>query len=129
MKLFRFFACVVVLCSMATLNSCQKDDINKMRTVSPISTKGTLEFRVVAGARQELPGVALSIAANEFDLHHGTYVATRVTDVKGRADFGLLNQGEYFYKAEAMYNGKRLYKEGIVQVQAGRELIRDVVLK
>jgi hypothetical protein len=129
MKLFRLFACVLVLCSMATFNSCQKDDMDEPRYASPIKTKGGLLFHVVDGQRQEIEGVIMSIARSEFDLHHSTYIATRVTDIKGRADFGQLTKGDYFYSAEVIMDGRRYYREGVVHVQVEKDVIRDVVMK
>jgi len=131
MKLFKLITCVIVLCSMATLNGCRKDDINETgSSTSPnLSIKGGLAFHVINSSGQDIQGATISIALSQYDLNTGTYLATRITDDHGRADFGLLNQGNYYYKADYSVGDMSFHGEGVVQVQSGENLTQELTLQ
>lgn len=131
MKLFRFFAFVIVLCSMATLNSCQKNDIDETgQSTSPnLNYRGGLAFHVVNGSSSNIQGVTISIALTQQELETGTYLSTKITDANGRADFGLLNQDNYYYRADITINNIPYHGEGVVQVQGGENLLQELTLQ
>ncbi len=131
MKLFKFFACVLVLCSMATLQSCQKNDIDETgSSTSPnLSYRGGLAFHVVNGSNADIQGVTISVALTQQELNSGTYLATRITDANGKVDFGLLNQDNYYYRADITINNIPYHGEGVVQVQGGENLMQELTLQ
>lgn len=131
MKLFRFFACVIVLCSMATLQGCQKNDIDESgSSTSPnLSFRGGLAFHVINGSGAPIQGVTLSIALTQEEVNNGTYLATRITDANGKVDFGLLNQDNYYYRADITINNVPYHGEGVVQVQGGENLTQELTLE
>lgn len=131
MKIFRLITGIFVLCSMVTLTSCQKEDINETgSSTSPnLSYRGGLAFHVVNGAGQDIQGVTLSIALTQQELNTGTYLSTRVTDGSGKVDFGLLNQDNYYYRADITINNVPYHGEGVVQVQGGENLLQELTLE
>jgi len=131
MKLIKLITCVIVLCSMATLNGCRKDDINETGTsTSPnLSDRGGLAFHVVNAAGDDIQGVTISIALSQYDLSTGTYLSTKITDANGWADFGLLNAGNYYYKADYSVGNSVFHGEGVVQVQRGINITQELTLQ
>jgi hypothetical protein len=131
MKLSRLFASVLVLCSLVTLSSCQKNDIDETgSSTSPnLSFRGGLAFHVVDGSGNDIQGVTISIALTQSELNSGTYLATRVTDGNGKVDFGLLNQDNYYYRADVTINNIPYHGEGVVQVQGGENLSQELTLE
>jgi len=131
MNIFRLITSAVVLCSMFTLTSCQKEDINETgSSTSPnLSYRGGLAFHVVNGSDQNIQGVTLSIALTQSELNSGTYLQTKVTDADGKVDFGLLNQDNYYYRADITINNIPYHGEGVVQVQGGENLMQELTLE
>lgn len=131
MKFFRFFAFVLVLGSMATLQSCQKNDIDESgSSTSPnLSLRGGLAFHVINGSGDRIQGVTLSIALTQAESNNGTFLATRITDANGKVDFGLLNQDNYYYRADITINNIPYHGEGVVQVQGGENLTQELTLE
>jgi hypothetical protein len=131
MKLVKILTCVIFLCSAAMLNSCQKDDINPSgSSTSPnLSQRGGLLFKVTDEGGDPLKGVTLSIAESERDLASGKFLITRDTDLKGKADFGMLNAGEYYYHADIAIRDMHYHGEGMVRVQAGQNLTQELTLR
>lgn len=131
MKIFRLITGVIVLCSMVTLTSCQKENIDESgSSTSPnLSFRGGLSFHVINGSGQDIQGVTLSIALTQSELNSGTYLATKVTDGSGKADFGLLNQDNYYYRADITINNIPYHGEGVVQVQGGENLLQELTLE
>jgi hypothetical protein len=131
MKLFKLFACVLVLYSMATLQSCQKNDIDQSgASTSPnLSFRGGLAFHVINTSGADIQGVTISIALSQDELNTGTYLATRITDANGKADFGLLNQDNYYYRADITINNIPYHGEGVLQVQGGENLLQELTLE
>lgn len=131
MKLVKMITCVIVLCSAAMLTSCKKDEINPSgQSTSPnLSLRGGLIFKVIDEGGNPIQGVTLSIALSERDLANGTFLATKYTDVKGKADFGMLNAGNYYYQADITMREIHYHGEGVVQVQAGETLTQELTLR
>ena len=122
---------MMIICSVTLLNSCGKEDIDPSgQSTSPnLSTRGGLAFKVVDGAGSPIEGVTLRIALSQTDMATGTYLATRYTDDNGRADFGLLNAGNYYYRADYTLNDVTYHGEGVVQVQSGENLTQELTLR
>lgn len=123
--------CVIVLCSAAMITGCAKDDaINETgQSTSPnLSLRGGLAFKVVDGNHTPIQGVTVSIALTQTDLSNGVYLYTKITDSAGKADFGLLNAGNYYYRADITINDVAYHGEGVVQVQAGENLTQELTL-
>jgi len=120
----------MVLCGMATLNSCSKD-VNETgsSTFPNLSDRGGLAFHVINSSGQDIQGATISIALTQYDLATGRYLGTRVTNDHGRADFGLLNPGNYYYKADYTVGDNVFHGEGVVQVQSGQNLTQELTLQ
>jgi len=131
MKPVKMIMYVIVLCGMATLTSCQKDDITESgQSTSPnLSFRGGLAFHVVDGAGNAISGTTISIALTQSELNTGTYLSTKVTGSDGRADFGLLNADNYYYRADVTINSVPYHGEGVVQVQGGENLTQELTLQ
>jgi len=131
MKLVKIITCIIVLCSAAMLNSCKKDDINPsgQSTAPNLSPRGGLIFKVVNESGDPIPGVTISIALSQRDLGFGTNQVTKYTDVKGKADFGMLNAGTYYYKADVSIRETHYHGEGVVQVESGETLTQELTLR
>jgi 5-hydroxyisourate hydrolase-like protein (transthyretin family) len=113
------------------INGCKKDDdINQTgQSTSPnLNIRGGLAFRVVDGSSNPMAGVTISLALSQTELNNGTYLSTKITDANGRADFGLLNSGNYYYRADVTINSVAYHGEGVVQVQAGENLTQELTL-
>lgn len=131
MKIFKLITYVIVLTSITTLVSCNKEDINETgSSTSPnLSNRGGLAFHVIDGSGNNIQGVTVSIALTQYDLSTGTYLGTRITDANGRGDFGLMNSGNYYYKADYSINNVAFHGEGVVQVQSGENLTQELTLE
>lgn len=131
MKLFRLFAYALILCSSVSLASCDKNDIDESgSTTSPnLSYRGGLAFHVINGSGQDIQGVTIAIALSQSELNNGTYLSSRITGSDGRVDFGLLNQGNYYYKADITINNVPYHGEGVIQVQGGQNLSQELTLE
>lgn len=129
--MFKLIASAVVLISMVSFTSCKKEDINETgSSTSPnLSYRGGLAFHVVNGSEQPIQGVTLSIALTQSELNSGTYLQTKVTDADGKVDFGLLNQDNYYYRADVTINNIPYHGEGVVQVQGGENLLQELTLE
>lgn len=131
MKILKIITCIVVVCGMSALTGCKKEDINETgSTTTPnLSTRGGLAFHIVDGSGNNIQGVTINIALSQSDLASGTYLGSRITGSDGRADFGLLNSGNYYYKADVTINNVPFHGEGVVQVQAGENLTQELTLE
>jgi hypothetical protein len=131
MKRVKLFTWLILLCSVVMINGCKKDDdINQTgQSTSPnLNIRGGLAFRVVDGSSNPMAGVTISLALSQTELNNGTYLSTKITDANGRADFGLLNSGNYYYRADVTINSVAYHGEGVVQVQAGENLTQELTL-
>lgn len=131
MKLTRFITCVIVLCSAVLINGCQKDNIDETgTTTSPtVSLKGGLAFRVKDAGGNPIAGTTISIAVSKYDLDNHVYLATHITDEHGFADFGLLNEGNYYYTADVTIGDMAFHGEGVVQVQRSVTTTQQLTLQ
>lgn len=104
----------VILC-ISVLHGCFKDPV-----IPPpdVSYKGGLAFKAINNRGNPIQGVTISIALSQEELHNGIYLGTRYTDADGRADFGLVNAGTYYYRADILIDDISFHLEGVVLVKA-----------
>ena len=100
--------------------NCSKEDA---------ATTGGLVIKVqLDGSTGFLTGAASGLATSENNLSDGIYLQDIVTDADGKADFGQLNPGNYFYDAEKTVAGTYYYADGQVQVVAGTDLELTLII-
>jgi hypothetical protein len=131
MKFVKSIASCLIICSIALMTSCRKDDITESgsTTTPTVSFRGGLAFKVKDSNGNPISGTTLSIALSQSELNSGTYLATRTTGSDGRADFGMLNAGNYYYRADVTINNIPYHGEGVVQVQASENLEQELTLQ
>lgn len=131
MKLTRLITCVIVLCSAVLMNGCQKDNIDETGTTTTptVSLKGGLAFKVKDSGGNPIAGVTINIAVSRYDFDNHVYLATRITDQHGHADFGLLNEGNYYYTADVAIDNMHFHGEGVVQVQRSVSTVKELTLQ
>lgn len=131
MKRIKLLTWLILLCSAVMINGCKKDDdiTQSGQSTSPnLNIRGGLAFRVVDGSSNPMAGVTISLALSQTELNNGTYLYTKITDSNGRADFGLLNSGNYYYRADITINNVDYHGQGVIQVQAGENLTQQLTL-
>ncbi len=131
MKTFKFIIVGLMICSVAALTGCRKDDIQPTdQDTSPnFSTRGGLAFKVKNQGGNPVEGATVGIALSQGELITNNYLATRITNSSGMADFGLLNAGNYYYEVDVTINSVQYHGEGVVQVQAGENLVQELTLQ
>lgn len=117
--------CFFILCLMAIVTGCVKDPI-----IPPVeeSHTGGLAFRVMNDHGIPIQGVTISISLSQENLRDGIYIATEYTDSNGKADFGLLNEGIYHYRADFINNDISFHVEGVVEVKPDVNITQEVQL-
>jgi hypothetical protein len=131
MKTFRNMMAGLVICSLAVLTGCRKDDIQPTdQDTSPnFSTRGGLVFVVKNQAGNAVSGATVGIALSSGELVTNSYLASRTTGSDGRADFGKMNADNYYYEVDVTINSTTYHGEGVVQVQAGVDLEQELTLQ
>ncbi len=112
--------------------SCKKEnniEPSGQSTSPNLSTKGGLAFNVKNSAGSGVPNAKIDLAVSQQDLNSGTYLATKTTDANGKADFGKLNGGNYYYKVAVTVGTTPYHGEGVVQVQNGQDIEQTVTLQ
>ena len=111
----------VLLFGITTLfTNCSKEDA---------ATTGGLVIKVqLDGSTGFLTGAMSGLATSENNLDDGIYLQDITTDADGKADFGQLNPGNYFYDAEKTVAGTNYYADGQVQVVAGTDLELTLII-
>lgn len=131
MTIAKIIARGLIICSIAVLGACKKDDITPSgQSTSPnLSFRGGLAFHVTDGSGNPVQGATLAISLSQSELNSGTYLAQRSTGSDGRADFGLLNSGNYYYKVDVTINNVPFHGDGVVQVQGGENLTQELTVQ
>ena len=130
MKTIKMIVTAIFICSICVLPGCKKDVApSGQTTYNNFSSLGGLKFHVKTNAGMDIPNATVGIALSQADLVTNTYLASRITDSKGNADFGKLNSGNYYYEADVTIGSTRYHGEGIVQVQAGIDLVQELTVQ
>lgn len=110
-------------------SSCKKETTNTT-VLPPTPTTGGLVVKVqLQGSTGFLSGVDVGLATSQENLDNGIYLLEKTTDASGKANFGQLNPGNYYYDAETTIGSDTYYGEGQIQIVAGRndELILPII--
>jgi hypothetical protein len=109
----KFILFAFLLIGMASgLTGCKKD---------PILTTGGLTVKVkLAGSTGFLTGVDVGLATSLQNLDNSIYLQDIQTDASGKADFGQLSPGNYYYDCFTIIGSDDYYGEGQVQIIAGQ---------
>lgn len=134
MKTRKFFTVVLttlVICATAMVSGCRKDDITPsgQDTNPNLSNRGGLAFIVKNQAGQRVQGATVGIALSQGELITNNYLASRITDANGFADFGKLNPGNYYYEVDVTIGSTSYHGEGVIQVQAGVDVTQELTLQ
>lgn len=134
MKTRKFFTVVLttlVICATAMVSGCRKDDINPtgQDTNPNLSNRGGLAFIVKNQAGQRVQGATVGIALSQGELITNNYLASRISDANGLADFGKLNPGNYYYEVDVTIGSTSYHGEGVIQVQAGVDITQELTLQ
>lgn len=108
-----------------TIASCKKEDGNETTTPT-LSDKGGLAFKVKDDEGEAITNATISIAVSQADLDDGKFLATKQTNSEGKADFGRYNAGDYYYEVD-IPRTIPFHKEGVVQLQSGKDLELEVI--
>jgi hypothetical protein len=108
----------------AGFSGCKKDE------PEPAKTTGGLVVKVqLKGSTGFLTGVQVGLATSQINLDNSVYLQDKATDASGKADFGQLNPGNYYYDCETTIAGTLYYGEGQIQIVAGTDLELTLVLE
>jgi|GEM_PF-5497112 len=131
MKTFKMIVAGLILCSMTLFTSCKKEDVQPTgQTTTPtLSTRGGLAFRVKTNTGAAVQGATIGIALSQSELVTNNYLATRTTDGNGYADFGKLNADNYYYEVDVTVNNTAYHGEGVLQIQAGEDLVQELTIQ
>jgi hypothetical protein len=129
-KFFKVILTTLVICATAMVTGCQKDDISPsgQDTNPNLSNRGGLAFNIKNAAGDPVSGATVGITLSQGELVTNNYLASRITDGSGHADFGKLNPGNYYYEADVTIGSTSYHGEGVLQVQAGVDLTQDLTL-
>ena len=94
--------------------NCSKED--------PATTGGFIVKVKLDGSTGFLTNVLVGLATSEQNLNNSVYLQDLDTDADGKADFGQLNPGNYFYDCYHEVGSDDYYGEGQVQIIAGENL-------
>jgi hypothetical protein len=134
MKTRKFFTVVLttlVICATAMISGCRKDDIapTGQDTNPNLSNRGGLAFIVKDQAGNRVQGATVGITLSQGELLTNNYLASRITDGNGSADFGKLNPGNYYYEVDVTISSTTYHGEGVLQVQAGVDITQELTLQ
>lgn len=122
---------IVLILGATLFTSCKKktdDTTTSTTSTGTMANVGGLKFVTKLTDGTLVPGATINIAPSQSDLDNDNFVATRITDSNGAADFGKLNAGNYYYKASSGSGFSTKNGNGIVQIQAGQNVAKDIVL-
>ena len=134
MKTRKFFTVVLttlVICATAMISGCRRDDITPsgQDTNPNLSNRGGLAFIVKDQTANRVQGATVGITLSQGELITNNYLASRITDGNGLADFGKLNPGNYYYEVDVTIGSTTYHGEGVIQVQAGIDLTQELTLQ
>jgi hypothetical protein len=124
MKFKNFILSSLLLCFVFTFGSCKKEEAKSNATTGGLVVKVQL-----AGSTGYLTGVDVGIATSLDNLDNGVYLNEKITNANGKADFGQLNPGNYYYDCYHIIGSDEYYGEGQVQVTAGKNLELTLILE
>jgi hypothetical protein len=129
-KIFRIIITTLVICTTAMVAGCKKDNISPsgQDTNPNLSNRGGLAFNIKNTAGNPVSGASVGITLSQGELATNNYLASRITDSNGYADFGKLNPGNYYYEADVTIGNTSYHGEGVLQVQAGVDLTQDLTV-
>ena len=115
MKLKTIFLSALLLGFVFTLGNCKKEES------PPKASSGGLVIKVqMAGSTDYVAGAEVWIATSLENFDNGIYLTEKITNVSGKADFGQLNPGTYYYDVYYELGDTEYFTEGQVQVEAGK---------
>lgn len=131
MKILKVIVTVLAISAAAMTTGCQKDDIAPSgQSTSPnLSNRGGLAFIVKDAGGTRISGARIGIALSQGELVTNNYLASRITDSNGYADFGKLNSGNYYYEVDVTVGSSSFHGEGVLQVQSGVDLVQELTLQ
>jgi len=134
MKTRKFVSVVLatfVICATVMVSGCRRDDIapTGQDTNPNLSNRGGLAFIIKNQAGQRVQGATVGIALSQGELITNNYLASRITDANGLADFGKLNPGNYYYEVDVTIGSTSYHGEGVIQVQAGIDVTQELTLQ
>jgi hypothetical protein len=107
--------------------SCRREDGDTI--VSPnFTNQGLLSFKARTPGGTPVQDIVIKIYLSAEDRTNGSYLDMDVTNSNGVADFGSLNSGNYYFTASQSGVGT-YYEEGVVQVQAGYDVRKDLTVQ
>jgi hypothetical protein len=119
MRLAKTFLTFISAAFLLGLAGCAEEEA----PAPPPRTTGGLVVRVrLTGSTGFLTGVNVGLATSQSNLDRSVYLQDKVTDNTGKADFGQLNPGNYYYDAYHVIGTNEYYGEGQVQIVAGKDL-------
>ena len=110
---------ILILGLTVAFSGCKKDEPEP----TPTPTTGGLIVKVnLEGSTGYLTDVSVGLATSQENLDNEVYLQEKVTDANGKADFGQLNPGNYYYDCYHVIGSDEYYGEGQVQIVAGQNL-------
>jgi hypothetical protein len=107
--------------------ACTKENTNNNTTT--LETRGGLTFTAKKADGTKMPNTTVSIAASQSDLNNDNFIDSKKTDSGGWVDFGKINPANYYYKASVTDNFINYTGSGVVQVQAGQDVSKEIILQ
>jgi hypothetical protein len=129
-KIFSVILTTLAICATVMVASCKKDDITPsgQDTNPNLSNRGGLAFVIKNSAGDPVSGASVGIALSQSELVTNSYLASRISDSNGHADFGKWNPGNYYYEADVTIGSTSYHGEGVIQVQAGVDITQELTV-
>jgi hypothetical protein len=98
-------------------------------SLSPDHTTGKsrLKFLIKKGDGSAMKDVTIGVSATQNDLDSARFIAIKITDANGKADFGKLKEGDYYYQLDVP-TGIPYHKEGIATVKCGKNKWQEITV-
>ena len=115
MKFKTIFLSALLLGFVFTLGNCKKEE------PKPDNSTGGLVIKVqLAGSNDFVEGAIVGIANSLDNFDNGVYLSEKMTNISGKADFGQLKPGTYYYDVYYELGFTEYYTEGQIQVESGK---------
>jgi len=130
MKTLKTILSTLMICTAVMVSSCKKDNITPtgQDTNPNLSNRGGMAFVIKNSAGDRISGASIGIALSQSELLTNNYIASRVSDSNGFADFGLWNPGNYYYEADVTIGNTSYHGEGVLQIQAGVNITQELTI-
>jgi hypothetical protein len=94
-------------------------------SLNNVAGKSYLKFLIKKGDGSTMKGVTISVSASKNDLDSARFLAIKITDINGKANFGKLEEGDYYYQLDVS-TGIPYHKEGIATIKAGKNEWQEI---